>query len=95
MNVDRLWITCPAGYSLLCRFVQDPTSTGRLVAIRIRFLPKGTIVVEQYLPEKYVGSVEKEAGVTTSTTCKTWTLHVAFTVTCTVFMSYIQSVDNR
>lgn len=50
--------------------IQDPTTTGRLVAIRIRFLPKGTIVVEQYLPEKYVGTVEKEAGVTHSTPSK-------------------------
>lgn len=50
--------------------VQDPTTAGRLVAIRIRLLPKGTIVVEQNLPEKYVGSVEKEAGVTHSTASK-------------------------
>lgn len=41
-------------------------STGRLVATRVRFLPKGTIAVEQYLPEKYIGTVEKEAGVTHS-----------------------------
>ena len=51
----------------LCFLVQDPTTAGRLVAIRIRFLAKGTIVVEQNLPEKFIGSVEKEAGVTHST----------------------------
>jgi cold shock CspA family protein len=44
--------------------VQDPTSASRQVAVRIRYLPKGTIATEQYLPEKYVGTVEKEAGVT-------------------------------
>jgi cold shock CspA family protein len=43
-------------------------NTGRQVAIRIRYLPKGTIAVEQYLPEKFVGTVEKEAGVVAHTT---------------------------
>jgi len=48
--------------------VPDPTSTSRQVAIRIKHLPKGTIAVEQYLPERYFGTVEKEAGVTHLTT---------------------------
>jgi len=48
--------------------VPDPTSANRQIAIRIKYLPKGTIAVEQYLPEKYVGTVEKEAGVTHVTT---------------------------
>ena len=43
-------------------FVQDPTSPNRQVAVRIKYLPKGTITLEQYLPEKYFGTVEKEAG---------------------------------
>jgi hypothetical protein len=34
------------------------------MAIRIKHLAKGSIAVEQYLPEKYIGTVEKEAGVT-------------------------------
>jgi len=57
----------------VCRCVQDLTAVGRLVAIRIVFLAKGTIVSE---PEKFVGSVEKEAGVTHCTPC-TMLLHLA------------------
>jgi len=33
-----------------------------MVAIRIKVLPKGTISVEQCLPEKFTGTVEKEAS---------------------------------
>jgi len=62
---------------------QDPSASGRLVAIRIRFLPKGTIVVEQNLPDKYVGTVEKEAGVTHSTpSMNCWTLHFVSFLDC-------------
>lgn len=42
--------------------VQDPTNQNRMVAIRIKVLPKGTISVEQCLPEKFTGTVEKEAS---------------------------------
>lgn len=40
--------------------IQDPTNPSRLIAIRIKVLPHGTISVEQCLPEKYVGTIEKE-----------------------------------
>ena len=74
--------------------MQDPSTAGRLVAIRIRFLPKGTIVVEQYLPEKYVGSVEKEAGVTHSTPCMTRAL-LCFSLIESMCMNFIESAANR
>ena len=54
-------------HSYLCFTVQDPTSASRQVAVRIKHLAKGTIAIEQYLPEKYFGTVEKEAGVTQGT----------------------------
>lgn len=39
---------------------QDPASPTRQIAIRIKYLPKGTISFETILPAKLSGSVEKE-----------------------------------
>jgi cold shock CspA family protein len=41
--------------------VQDPTSASRQIAIRIVFLPKGSVSFETTLPQRIIGSVEKEA----------------------------------
>lgn len=41
--------------------VQDPSSPGRTIAIRIKNLPKGTVSFETTLPDKYPGTIEKEA----------------------------------
>lgn len=43
--------------------VQDPSSPSRQIAIRIKYLPKGTISFETVLPTKLTGSVEKEPSV--------------------------------
>ena len=38
---------------------QDPTSPSRQIAVRICYLPKGTISLETVLPDKHIGTVEK------------------------------------
>lgn len=40
--------------------IQDPTDKNRQIAIRIKNLPKGSVSFDSVLPEKYVGTVEKE-----------------------------------
>ena len=45
---------------LSCCPLQDPTDRTRQIAIRIKRLPKGTVCFESVLPEKYLGTVEKE-----------------------------------
>lgn len=41
--------------------VQDPTSPSRQIAIRIVILPKGSVSFETTLPQRIIGSVEKES----------------------------------
>ena len=41
---------------------QDPTSPSRQVASRIKHLPKGTIGAVKVLPEKYIGTIDREAS---------------------------------
>lgn len=40
--------------------VQDPTTPSRQIAIRIKFLPKGTVSFETVLPDRHIGTIEKE-----------------------------------
>ena len=40
--------------------LQDPASANRQIAIRIKYLPRGTISFETILPTKLIASVEKE-----------------------------------
>ena len=47
---------------LLMIISQDPTNETRQIAIRIRYLPKGTIAVDKCAAEKFAGIVEKESG---------------------------------
>lgn len=42
--------------------IQDPTNETRQIAIRIRYLAKGTIAVDKCAAEKFTGIVEKESG---------------------------------
>lgn len=42
--------------------MQDPTSPSRQVASRIKHLPKGTIGAVKVLPEKFIGTIDKEAS---------------------------------
>lgn len=42
--------------------MQDPTSPSRQVASRIRQLPKGTIGAVKILPDKYIGTIDKESS---------------------------------
>lgn len=44
--------------------IQDPTSQSRQIAVRIKFVPKGTVSFETTLPEKYSGTIEKEPPAT-------------------------------
>lgn len=39
--------------------IQDPTAPQRQIAVRICYLPMGTISLETVLPEKHIGTVEK------------------------------------
>jgi len=41
--------------------VQDPTSASRQISIRIVLLPKGSVSFETTLPQRIIGSVEKES----------------------------------
>lgn len=41
--------------------IQDPTSPSRQIAIRIVVLPKGSVSFETTLPQRIIGSVEKES----------------------------------
>lgn len=40
--------------------IQDPTAPSRLIAIRIKYLPKGTVSFETVLTDRYTGTIEKE-----------------------------------
>jgi hypothetical protein len=42
---------------------QDPTNPSRMIAIRLKYLPRGTITFDSILTEKYLGTVEKEANI--------------------------------
>ena len=42
--------------------MQDPTAPSRQIAIRIKYLPRGTVTFESVLAEKHLGTVEKEAS---------------------------------
>lgn len=42
--------------------IQDPAAPNRQIAIRIKYLPKGTVTFESVLPTKYLGNIEKEAA---------------------------------
>ena len=50
--------------SKCCLFTspQDPAAPNRQIAIRIKYLPKGTVTFESILPTKYLGNIEKEAA---------------------------------
>ena len=48
------------GEEVAFTIIQDPTSPNRQIAIRIKYLPKGTVSFDITSDKKYVGVVEKE-----------------------------------
>ena len=42
---------------------QDPTNPSRMIAVRLKYLLRGTITYDSILTEKYMGTVEKEAAI--------------------------------
>ncbi|ELU07507.1 hypothetical protein CAPTEDRAFT_158253 [Capitella teleta] len=46
--------------------IPDPTNPSRMIAVRLRYLPRGTITFDSILTEKHMGTVEKEAAIKSS-----------------------------